>query len=904
MRSACFAPVLIASSLLAAEYAAPAGPRAALRRPGAESILPGGRVIAPLGQQFITGPGPFGLAVSPSGMIIASANGGPERFSITVLEKPKKGPWQVRNLLVPRPEDKDHSEQEQKEDDTWRSVFMGIAFAGEHSVYTSDGNSGRVRLLDLATGSRRRLYNLNQGGFADSYTGDLALDAERGLLYVIDQANFRMVSIDVRKHQIVSSIRLGHLPFAIALSPDKRKAYVTNIGMFQYQQLPGADRKQARETGLPFPAFGFPSAEAAGGVKGETARGPVDIPALGDPNVRESNSVCVVNLADPAAPKIEAFVRTGLPFGNGSTGGSSPSAVVATADRVFVANAHNDSITVLDAKTNSIVGEVPIRVPGLEDLRGALPMGLAFHEPTGWLLVAEAGLNAVGIIDTKELRLAGHVPVGWFPTRVVIDRDTFYVTNAKGHGTGPSMDRRYLPVTDALFDVLHRGTISVFPLPSQSEIAGHTATVLAAGGFRPLSADLLRTSPVYPVPPGIRHVVLIVKENRTFDEVFGDIRQASNGPVNGSPVLARFGRYGVADGGRNRLSLQKIQVTPNHHAMATRWSFSDNFYADSEVSVDGHHWLVGSYPNAWTESSLRASYAGQKDFRLPTTAPGRLLFAQSRSSVHPEELLEAGTIWHHFERHGISFRNFGEGFELSGADEGTGLKPTGARYLTNVPMPDVLYRNTSRQYPGFNTNIPDQFRADQFIQEVQQKYIDGGEEFPQFVFMHLPNDHMDKPRREDGYPFEASYVADNDYALGRIVEFLSKTKWWREMAIFITEDDAQGGRDHIDSHRTVLLAVGPFLKKNYVSHVNASFSGLLKTIFRLLRLPPLNLFDAAASDLSDCFASEPESSGYEALPVDSRLFDPARAREPLDPRNAVKMDDPAFLRKQQSGKWR
>jgi YVTN family beta-propeller protein len=878
-------PLVCAVPLLAADYAAPAGTRPAIRRPGAASIIPGGRIIAPLGQQYPTGPGPFGLAVSPDGKTVVSANGGPDRYSLTVLERDKKRTWQARHLVAKRPRDQEGEGEE------WRSIFMGLAFSGDHSVYASEGNSGAVRLVDLSSGSRRRVYSLNEAGSADSYTGDLAFDSQRGLLYVLDQANFRMATIDVRKNRPLSSLRLGRLPFAIALSGDKRKACITNIGMFEYRPLPGADRKQARETGLDFPAFGFPSPEAASGAKRSTARGPVDVPGLGDPNARESNSVSIVDLEDPSAPRIEAFVRTGLAFGTDSAGGSSPSAVAVSADRVFVSNGHNDSISVIDAKSRAVTADIPIRIPGLENLRGVLPIGLAYHEPTGWLLVAEAGINAIGIIDTKQLRVIGHVPVGWFPTRVVIDRDTVYVTNAKGHGTGPNIERREsLMEPDTFIGTLRRGSISVFALPGASELSGYTATVMEANGFKPA-----RTPPL-PAPEAIRHVVLIVKENRTFDEVFGDIRSASNGVVAFAPPLARFGRYGYVYGGKARFSLQRVSVTPNHHAMAAQWSFSDNFYADSEVSVDGHHWLVGSYPNAWTESSRMAG--SQKDFRLPTSAPGRLLFAESNSSVHPEEQLEAGTIWHHLERHGISFRNYGEGFELAGADEGEGLKPTGARFLTNVPMPEPLYRNTSRQYPMFNMNIPDQYRASQFIREVEEKYIKGGEPFPQFIFVHLPNDHMAKPRPEDGYPFEASYVADNDFALGRMVEFLSHTPWWREMAIFITEDDAQGGRDHIDAHRTVLLAVGPHFKKNYVSHTHSSFPGLLKTIFRLLRLPPLNLFDATASDLADCFTGAPDFGAYEVLPEDPRLFDPAKAREPMDPQPSVRMDDPSVVREQ------
>jgi hypothetical protein len=308
------------------------------------------------------------------------------------------------------------------------------------------------------------------------------------------------------------------------------------------------------------------------------------------------------------------------------------------------------------------------------------------------------------------------------------------------------------------------------------------------------------------------------------------------------------------------------------------------------VSVDGHHWLVGNYPDAWTESSLMAAYAGQKDFRFPTTAPGRLLFAGSDSSVHPEEIQEAGTLWHHLERNNISFRNFGEGFELAGVEEGEGLKPFGVRYLTNVPVPAPLLRNSSREYPGFNMNIPDQFRASQFIKELEEQYAKPGKPLPQFIFIHLPNDHMTKPRPADGYPYAASYVADNDYALGRIVQYLSHSPWWKEMAVFVTEDDAQGGRDHVDSHRTVLLGAGPWFKKDYVIKTNSSFPGLLKTIFRLLGMPPLNLFDASAADLSEAFTDQPDFTPYDLLEEDPRVFIPANAREPKDPRPSVRMD--------------
>jgi hypothetical protein len=245
-----------------------------------------------------------------------------------------------------------------------------------------------------------------------------------------------------------------------------------------------------------------------------------------------------------------------------------------------------------------------------------------------------------------------------------------------------------------------QGSLSIYPLPAAGDLPGNTAFVMEANGF------LARPAPP-PLPEGIRHVILIVKENRTYDEVMGDEIESPAGRPMGAPLLARFGSRGYVDGRKQRLSLKDVEVTPNHHAIAEKWSFSDNFYADSEVSVDGHHWLVGAYPSVWTETSLMAAYSDQKkDFRTGAAA-GRLEFAGSDSSVHPEDQEEGGTIWRHFARHGVSFLNFGEGFELAGVDEEKDLEPTGARFLTNVPMPEPLYSHTSREYPGFNMNIPD-----------------------------------------------------------------------------------------------------------------------------------------------------------------------------------------------------
>ncbi len=803
---------LLACGLLTSQsYTAPAGIRQAVRRRGA-SILPGGRVIAPYGQEYVTGPGPFALAVSPSGRSVVTANAGPWRYSLTVADRDKAGHWTVRQVATAPPLLPDQFPAGRN------GVSNGVAFSGEHAIYVSEGNSGSVAMYD-SSDERRRAININQSGFSDSYTGDLAFDSARGILYVVDQANFRVAAVDVRSRQVIASVRVGWLPFALALSPDCRTLYVTNVGVHEYRALPKP---------LPFP-------EPWGQSNSPNTNSP------------ESNSLAIVDVSTPAAAKLVTFVRTG----------SSPSGVLATADRVFVSNAGDDSIVEIDPQTHAIANRIAISIPGLEQLRGVIPLGMAYDAASGRLLVAEAGINAVGVIDMRQRRVLGHIPAAWYPTRVALDNadGVVLVTNARGHGAGADGPSAY-SVRGVSPSQLYQGTLAMFPMPADEELAAITATVMRANGFGPQSPATHRP------PPGVRHVVLIVKERRSYDELLGEIKGASNGHAMGDAELARYGIAGVVEGGHQRFSIKDVHVTPNHHAIAQQWAFSDNFYADSEGSIDGHHWLTGVYPNAWTESSLLAAYGDMKDFRL-SVAPGRLSFPGSASSVTPEDVGAAGSLWRHLAHHGISFYNFGEGLDLPGA---------AGRFVTDMPMPAELYSRTSREYPGFNMAISDQDRATAFIREVDDKYRNSAEELPRFLYVYLPGDATAAPRPESGYPYKESFVADNDLALGRIIEYLSGTNWWKQMAVFVTEASALGGIDHISANRTLLLAAGPWVKRSYVSHVNTSFPGLLKTIYWLLGLPPQDLFDASAADLSDCFTDTPDFAEYRVIKGDPRLF--------------------------------
>ena len=739
------------------------------------------------------------------------------------MERDRSGKWTARHLVASARADSNQG------DDEWHGVSFGITLAGEHAVYIAEGNSGRVVYFDWNT-DRRRTFDLNQAGYSDSYTGDLAFDAQRAVLYVADQANFRVCAIDTRSRRVLASIKVGRLPFALALSPDRQKLYVTNAGRFQYNAFTGTAGERSADALSVFPPS-WPAPSTAN-----------------DPAAREGNSLAVIDVSDPAAAKVETFLPTG----------TSPSGVLAAQDRVYVSNAGSDSISVIDARTNRLEAEIPLRVPGFENLRGVIPGGMAFDPATGWLLVAEAGLNAVGIVDVREKRLIGHLPAGWFPTRVALAEKTVIAANSRGQGAGQNAALR---VPGHVRD----GSVSIFPLPAATELGALTSGVLESAGLTPAAGNPRA------LPEGIRHVVLIVKSSRSYDEVLGDVRRASNGPVAGQPLLARFGRRGYVDGRGRRFSLQEVNVTPNHHALAERWAWSDNFYADSETAMGGHRWLAGVYPNLWTATSLAAAASDQrKEFRLGS-APGRLIFPGTRTSATPEDQSDGGTLWEHLARHGVSFYNFGEGLDLPGSMQS---EDGGVRYTADTPLGDALHKNTSRTFPGPDLGISDQQRATRFIAEIESRYGKPGTELPRFLFVCLPGDRTAEEKPAAGYLYRESFLVDNDYALGRIVEYLSSTPWWKQMVVFITEDSAEGGVDHIDASRTLLLAAGPWVKRNYVSHVNASFPALLKTVFGLLRIPALNLFDASAADLRDWFRRSPEDGGYPAQPVDKRIFDP------------------------------
>jgi DNA-binding beta-propeller fold protein YncE len=862
-----------------------------------QTILPNGRLITPLGNHVKVAPHPYGLALSPDGKTLVTANSGTHPFSasiITQLDSPKPQVVQIPPGFKPADADPD-------------SVFLGVAVGPDNrTLYLSEGNNGRVGIFDLVT--HQRLYSLSLDGsfqgktYANSLTAALQLSSDGRRLFVLDLAHFRLVILDTHSKQIVSSLPVGRMPFGLALSPEGRFAYVSNVGMFQYSMVPGYDAERPKQTGLDFPPYGFPSKEAA---QGTTVAGK-QIPGLGDPNVPEANSLWVIDVADPAQPNVTAKIKTGIQVGDKSVGGSSPGAVVAGREKVFVSNAAQDSVTIINARSNRVEKTILLEpATTIKGLRGVLPFGMALSPDDKRLYVACSGINAVAVLKARKGQVLGYFPTAWFPARIAVSPEgkTLYVANAKGFGAGPNGGPNFREGPEGVYigDITH-GFVSIISIPEGRALKQMTARVLANNGFVS-TTQAVPHSAASPVPPPgqpstkIHHVVFIVRENRTFDEVFGDLRIAG-ATVEGEPRMARWGENALVKEKGEPAVVEEARVTPNAHALARRFAFSDNFYVDSDVSVDGHHWLVGNYPNEVVESAWPAAYGGKLDFVPDADAPGRL--AIDCGNPCPESYLEAGSLWEHLARHHISFRNYGEGVSMSGSSGGPGLMPTGLREAVNIPMPEVLFENTSRSYATFNTNISDQYRFGQFQREFELRFANGKGALPQFLYIWLPNDHTAKPRPEDGYHYRASYVADNDLALGKLVELFSHSPFWKDMAIFVTEDDAQDGRDHVDAHRSLLLVISPYARRG-VSHVHTSMASILKTFDLVFGLPHLNQYDAAATDLSDMFTDTPDFTPFEALPSDTRIFDPAKVHEPgleMQARPSAPLDDPETIRRE------
>jgi DNA-binding beta-propeller fold protein YncE len=707
-------------------------------------------------------------------------------------------------------------------------------------------------------------------------------------LYAVDQIGFRMVIVNTGTRRVEHNVPVGRYPFGICLSPDGKKAYVANVGMFRYSMLPGITEENAADRAVKYPVFAYGSKEMIEGIHNDT----LSVPGLGDMNSPEAFSVFTVSL--DAEPEVTAKTKTGhlvgsLIEGIPAVGGASPNSLVATEEYVFVSNGTNDNISVISIEKDTVVHTIFLSPDSrVRQFRGVIPFGLALSPDKKRLYVAAAGINAIAVIDTRSLKTLGFIPAGWFPSKVQVSPDgrKLIVANAKGFGSGPNGGSTFrMGPEGSYIGALMKGTVQVLDVPTDEQLREYTNRV-TANNFKleRASSATFNWRKANPVPlyPGekaspIKHIVFISKENRTYDEVFGQVQEGK-----GEAALARYGT-GASISNRNRTArVDNAGVMVNHLKLAREFAMADNFYVDADVSADGHRWLVNTYPNEWVETCTAASYGDNRTFRFDSKAPGIYAMNGAAGAIYPEDYNEAGSMWDHLERNKVDFFNFGFSIMFEPGMYEEKYKYEGIRHMINYPLPKPIWDRTSKQYPTYNMAIPDQFRVDQFIKEFSEKWMQGRDSMPSLITVILPNDHGANDRPEAGYPFRESYMADNDMAVGRIVEFLSHTPYWKNMMIVITEDDAQDGVDHIDAHRSLLMVISPWVKRAYVSHVHYSFGSLFKTYWNILGLPYLNQYDAGAGDLADFFTDKPDFKAYLAQKADSRIFDPVKALDPFD----------------------
>jgi YVTN family beta-propeller protein len=868
----------------------PAGEKYVELNAGGTTILPNGRLITPRGPMIRVQPHPYGLAASADWVVTVSSDG--PQLSLLDLRGGQGEP------VVYRVPDEGASHK-----GVLDAAFMGLAIDSDsQTLYVAGGKDWSVRAFDLKT--RKPRFRIDAAHPSDGrnyehgFLGDLRLTRDGKWIFAVDQSNYRLLIIDVENRRVMRSIGVGRSPFGITLSPDEQRAYVANVGIYEYSYFEDKDGNRAK---LPFPPFGVPSREAREGVVIDGIRAA----GLGDSNDLRGMSVWTVDVSKRGAERVIAREKTGHLVGEQleafpAVGGSSPNSVVATDHHVFVSNGSNDSITVIDARTGKRVRDIDLALDArLDHLRGMIPFGLALSPKHDLLYVAEAGINAIGVVRLADWKVLGHIPTAWFPSKlsVAADNKRLYVACAKGIGSGPNAGPGHKPGDPTGIGSLMRGYINIIPLPENQEQLDQLSRQVVANNVAFTDASEDPRQPGFPVPPfpqawksPIKHVIYVTKENRTYDEVFGVLPGGR-----GDKDLCRLGRpidVSNRDGSR---TVKDVLLMPNHLALARRFAVNDNFYCDSDHSVDGHRWLVGTYPNEFMESRIGESASGD--------GPGNHSFIGSSGAIYPEDYNEGGSIWEHFERNRVSFWNYGLGFEFKPQEEERAYKYTGIRLTVNYPMPKVLFENTSREFATYNTNIPDQFRMDMFEKEFKEKWLSGKQPFPDVITMMLPNDHGAGERPNEGYPFWGSYMSDNDLALGRLVELISHSPFWQETVIFVTEDDAQGYRDTVDAHRSICMVISPYAKRDHVSHTHGSTASMLKTLFLIQGMPALNQYDGCASDLADMFTHRAENGEpYRAVPVNAEIFDRSKAVDPSDPNfdwnaaaNFVPLDHQPFL---------
>ena len=652
------------------------------------------------------------------------------------------------------------------------AAFVGLAFSLDGAVlYASGGNTDviyRYRWADDRATLADSIVLAPRAPRADGshYPAGLALSADGRSLYVAENLADSLAVVEVATGRVVQLLATGRYPYGVAVGSDGA-VFVSNWG--------------ASTLSLFVPA----------------------------PDGR----------LEPA-PAIAA--------------GRHPSALAMNAGgtRLFVASGSTDRVAVVDTRARRVVATLLDPPPAGPD-EGTTPNALALSADGTRLFAAEADANAVAVFELSAAtagdtaargndRLAGRIPVGWYPTSLAVLGDTLLVANGKGSGTGPNPDGpqpgRGHPDTSYTLGQI-RGSLSIVPLPREGAmtLAALTTRVEQANGW-----DSVHTGG-RPYPP-FTHVIYILKENRTYDQVLGDLSQAD-----GDTSLVLFGR----------------SVSPNAHALAERFGIFDRFFANAEVSADGHNWSMAAYATDYTQKTTPANYDGggrTYDFQ-----------GENRDQIPDDDVAEPamGYLWDLVQRAHVDFANFGEFTVDRPGPGGTTV------YRAVKPF---LAAHTDSTYPGWDLSIRDQRRVDVWLTTFR-RWASAGQ-MPAFQIIYLPQDHTSGAQA--GAPTPRAMVADNDLALGRVVEALSHSPFWKNTAVFVMEDDAQAGPDHVDSHRSPLLVVSAYNRGGAI-HRFTNTTDVLRTMEEILGLDALSQFDHYGRPLRDIWRDTPDTSPFTAI---------------------------------------
>jgi YVTN family beta-propeller protein len=709
--------------------------------------LPNGWSLTPVGRSLPLGDLPLNIAVSASKKYIAVTNNGQSVQSIQLID-PK-----TEKIL-------DNAEVAKS--------WFGLKFSADDKfLYASGGNDNWI--LKYAVRNNKLLLRdsikLGKKWPEKISPAGIETDDTRQLLYVVTKDNNSLYVIDLKTKAIRKQLPLGGEGYNCLLSPDKKELYITCWGCDKVD------------------IFNTRTLEFSGEIK------------VGD----NPNDLCLTK----------------------------------SGKYLFVANANDNSVSVIDIRERKIIETLNTALyPDAPS--GSTTNGLALSADEKTLYIANADNNCLAVFDVSEpgqSRSRGFIPVGWYPTNVKVIGRKIFVANGKGFSSmanpyGPNPARRKedveyqggdknRPKEVQYIGGLFKGTLSIFNEPTEKQLGEYSREVYKNTPYNKEKETMVQGEPGNPIPmktgdpSPIKHVFYIIKENRTYDQVLGDMKEG-----NGDASLVLFGE----------------KVTPNQHKLAREFVLLDNFYVDGEVSADGHNWSMGAYATDYLEKNWVTSYGGRGG---EYDAEGTREIANNKG----------GFIWDHCSRAGVSYRTYGEF-----ADD----------YKPNIP---VLKNHFCPYFTSWDQTVRDTTRFNQWKKEFDS--LLAANAVPQFNSLRFINDHTEGLKK--GRPTPFAHVADNDLAVGMFVEYLSKSPIWKESVVFITEDDAQNGPDHVDAHRSTAYIAGGLVKRNFVDHTMYSTTSLLRTIELILGIAPMSQYDAAATPMWRSFTATLNLSPFQSV---------------------------------------